>query len=97
MATKKRSCAYCGRSYEAQRSTSKFCSPSCRVGFHQRGRKIDWVMNDIIQQLNYVSTTLQENPNQVTADMIGKVLQIYDAYVRADEALTSAWQRQRWS
>jgi hypothetical protein len=32
--TVERSCDFCGRSYEAQRSSSRFCCSSCRVRSH---------------------------------------------------------------
>lgn len=36
-----RPCNACGRSYEAKRVTSKFCSPACRQRSHESGRTVE--------------------------------------------------------
>lgn len=35
-----RNCDVCGAPYEAKRSTSRFCSPTCRVRNHQAGGSV---------------------------------------------------------
>jgi hypothetical protein len=47
-----RACDLCGSSYEAQRSTSRFCSPSCRVRAHQRGLDVPSSSADVVATLS---------------------------------------------
>jgi hypothetical protein len=36
-------CHYCGAEYRSARSSSKFCSTSCRVTFYVQNRMVEWV------------------------------------------------------
>lgn len=36
MATYKNTCAHCGRLYDAERSTARYCSPAHRLAAHRR-------------------------------------------------------------
>jgi|SRR5690242_14647900 hypothetical protein len=35
----KRECDACGKTYEAHRVTSKFCSPKCRIANHEKSKR----------------------------------------------------------
>lgn len=55
-------CHKCGKNFEAKRSTAKFCSASCRSGYHQRGSQVDIDLMTIRECLMRISTTAREKP-----------------------------------
>lgn len=58
-------CLKCGKNFNAKRSTAKFCSASCRSGYHQRGNQIDLDMMTIRECLLRISTTAHEKPTLI--------------------------------
>ncbi len=56
MSSKVRYCDYCEKKYEYQRSTSKFCRASCRVGYHERGAWVERQLVDIVSDMEQVIT-----------------------------------------
>jgi len=59
-------CLKCGDSFTAKRSTKKFCSDSCRVGYHQRGNRIDEALRNIAMWMGSISTAVHTYPDAVT-------------------------------
>ncbi len=40
MALRFRNCDYCNENYAYERTSSRYCSTSCRVGLHKRGERM---------------------------------------------------------
>lgn len=90
-------CRKCGKTFEAQRSTAKFCSDSCRSGYHQRGNQLDEDLRTIRMALGRISTTARQQPELVTkshADQLNRLAawmakeesNLFEAYMNARKA-----------
>lgn len=62
---KKVTCQKCGTEFLAKRSTAKFCSDSCRVGYHQSGDSIMMDLEKIEECLNRIIRTATDNPGLI--------------------------------
>ena len=68
-----RGCDHCGQAYEYQRSTSRFCSDSCRVSQYQRGGDIQQKYRRITQDIYYLVDKAKSHKIAQDVNMMDKV------------------------
>lgn len=56
---RRKQCAYCGQSFEYQRSTAKYCSDTCRVMYNQNDSIREAKMSQIIRDVNYLAVQVR--------------------------------------
>ena len=55
-------CAYCGDTFEAIRSSAKYCSDTCRVKYNNLPNLLERDFDGIVDRLNQIADTLASYP-----------------------------------
>lgn len=84
MALTKIQCLKCGKLFTPKTQRARFCSDSCRVGFHQRGNMIDEQIRAIENAVTFITDTAAASPALILPEhgerMLGAAKGIKAAY-----------------
>ena len=96
MATEYKTCLKCGKMFKPQRSTRKFCSDACRVGYSKAGNQADADLRAIRDAALRLASFARKYPEMITDKQkqgllntgreVGRLLAIFDQALERAEA-----------
>lgn len=90
-------CLKCGKRFTAKRKSAKYCSPSCRSGYHQVGNQIDMDMRTINECLFRIAETARKHPELITSRHSDALHNQFLNIERVETAVNSALFKKNWS